>query len=931
MNSKINQFSQILPRLTTNPNPNPTNFDIVNKFASSTGSKPKTIQNLQSIGHDQIIPTTPPNNNLFQGKSPICSPETDEQITPFNTPQTIVNGPTQIQEVIKPLHQSNTPTALTHHTTSDEFIKHIEKLFNSQTQPESENKKLLFRFEFTKEAALHNAIVLEQYNFDIKQAIISQSSSQVMFGSEFRKPTDLEPFLSEHPNWKELELILSHGADFPLTPITQEQRSIDNKFHKERGNHKSALRNKDTLDKIIQEDVERGFALPLPVELLSYIPNASLAPLGCQEQETINERGERIPKFRMTHDQTFPGPSLLSVNLRVIQDNLPMCMYSYVLMRTLHYIVHLRHRHPTTKIFISKYDIDAAYRRCHLSGKTAAECLTIHNNILLMALRMTFGGSPCPSLWGIISETIADICNTLLNCKQWDHKSLYDNITNSIRHSSPLPESIPFHKAKELSVKIPINDTGKVDIYIDDTIAITPDLPGRVERMNAAVPLAIRILSRPLNETDEIPRKDIISLKKFQAEACPEEIKTVLGWTINTRSLSISLPTEKFLKWSNEIESLINSKKVSSKQLESTLGRINHFANILSIIRHFLGRIRQALWRASKHKWTTLKLCEKTDLHLILKFMVEANQGISINNLVFRKPTIILRSDASEFGIGGYNILSGRAWRLELPVDCRLRTSLNSLEFIACVISIWIESIMNSIPDESCILSQTDSSSATGWLRKSNFSDLEDEVVQMTTARHLAYTMLSCKSCLYSQWFPGDENQVSDSLSRDFQLNNEELTHLITTFLPEQVPFGFHLCPLPEEIVSWLTLLLRNQPFKEQWSKQPTRSKLSRGLDTKLISNPLASSKTGTWTTLPNTKNTKYSAPLVQQSEMVDFLNKTNLINQDQLDPPSIMWHRPTSWLIDQTQDWTQMGNLHSFYNAKSEVTKTQTTQKHNK
>jgi hypothetical protein len=60
-------------------------------------------------------------------------------------------------------------------------------------------------------------------------------------------------------------LILSHGADFPLTPITQEQRSIDNKFHKERGNHKSALRNKDTLDKIIKEDVECGFALPLPV------------------------------------------------------------------------------------------------------------------------------------------------------------------------------------------------------------------------------------------------------------------------------------------------------------------------------------------------------------------------------------------------------------------------------------------------------------------------------------------------------------------------------------------------------------------------------------------------------------------------------------------------------------------------------------------
>jgi hypothetical protein len=45
------------------------------------------------------------------------------------------------------------------------------------------------------------------------------------------------------------------------------------------------------------------------------IPNASLAPLGCQTQESINEFGERITKHRMTHDQTFPGPSGKSVNL----------------------------------------------------------------------------------------------------------------------------------------------------------------------------------------------------------------------------------------------------------------------------------------------------------------------------------------------------------------------------------------------------------------------------------------------------------------------------------------------------------------------------------------------------------------------------------------------------------------------------------------
>lgn len=84
-------------------------------------------------------------------------------------------------------------------------------------------------------------------------------------------------------------------------------------------------------------------------------------------------------------------------------------MYSYVLLRTLHYIAHLRHRHTSTKIYINKFDLYSAYRHCQFSGQTASECLTIYNKLLLMALRMTFGGSPCPALWGFISDTLADL------------------------------------------------------------------------------------------------------------------------------------------------------------------------------------------------------------------------------------------------------------------------------------------------------------------------------------------------------------------------------------------------------------------------------------------------------------------------------------------------------------------------------------------
>ncbi len=118
--------------------------------------------------------------------------------------------------------------------------------------------------------------------------------------------------------------------------------------------------------------------------------------------------------------------------------------------------------------------------------------------------------------------------------------------------------------------------------------------------------------------------------------------------------------------------------------------------------------------------------------------------------------------------MGGYNAITGRAWRWELPLELRLRTSINSLEFLSSIITIWIDISLGIIQPEDCILSQTDSSLAAGWLRKTNFADSQDEGIQLQTARKLATLLIDSQSCIYSQWFLGELNNVSDSLSRDF-------------------------------------------------------------------------------------------------------------------------------------------------------------------
>lgn len=292
-----------------------------------------------------------------------------------------------------------------------------------------------------------------------------------------------------------------------------------------------------------------------------------------------------------------------------------------------------------------------------------------------------------------------------------------------------------------------------------------------------------------------------------------------------------------------------------------------------------------------------------------------------MNNLTFRKPTQIYRSDSSEFGMGGYNITSGVAWRFELPVDCRLRTSINSLEFIACTINIWVDIFHDTLDPESCLLSQTDSSSASGWLRKSNFADKVDEAVQLSTARKLADLIIKSESCLYSQWFSGEQNSISDALSRDFHIPSSHLAFLLQSHFPEQAPFGLTILPLPPDIVSWLTCLLLSQPQKEPWSKEQTRSKFALGLASNYTYTPSDCLQTPTSTISPKIKRSKYSAPLPTQSEKADFVlrNVVNLSNQTPSEPPWTAWLRPSSWLTEQTQGSTEKRNLRSFYNASSE------------
>ncbi|KAI2505693.1 hypothetical protein MHU86_8752 [Fragilaria crotonensis] len=695
-----------------------------------------------------------------------------------------------------------------------------------------------FRFEWTPAATAHNLGILRRFQFDWCAALAAQPFSTLTPGSEFRPADVLAPLLSRHPLWPRFRERITAGADFPLLPITDTDRRTDVVAALARGNHKSARGHEAKLLDMLRDEVRRGWQLPLPREAALELPNCEVAPLGITEQHTIDEDGNRVPKLRLTHDQSFnmTRGAKRSVNDRVDVSQLTPARFGRALSRLLHSVCFLRRRFPQERLLLTKVDCKSAYRRIHLQPNTAAKSCTCIAGVLLMALRMTFGGSPNPSQWSDVSEVVADLANDLVRREDWDETEWWapqqellssDKAIDNDQGFVQLDDN--FEPAFEMSVDVSLrDDSPRFDCYLDDSFGV-----GREHdraKLEAAVPLALHLVGRPTGDNESFPRDDLLSTSKFLAEAKASERKIILGWVVNTRTFTVSLPTDKHRAWTNDLQQMRTQpgQRATSKDLEAMIGRLNHAAFVIPNSRPFLGRLYRAGERARDCGSVKLSQAQLDDLALWERFLDDAVRGLSINRLVCRWPTRIVRVDACPQGLGGYGLQSGIAWRLQLGPDLIGRGSLNALEFLAALIGIWVEHQLGpEMAIDDVLLSQGDSTSATGWMSKSSFGD--ECPILLAVARRLASYLADHELSHYSQWFPGKENSVADALSRDFNLNDEEIVSLVQKNFAEQVPPSFRIIPLPGAMITSVGELLRLQPKTQQLPTTPVPSASAAG------------------------------------------------------------------------------------------------------
>ena len=802
----------------------------------------------------------------------------------------------------------------TTHQSSCSIVNAVSQLL----QTSSPLKEPVIRFDISPEAAHHNFILLQGFNFDLDRLLQSTKPNvcATSYGSEFKAVNELDLLFQHHPRWKNLRPKLLQGSSWNLSPIDETTRKKDLEFSLDRGNHQSAKRNHDFLSKALEKEITKGWELIVPLSKAQKIPNLVLSPMGVAEQLGVTSTGDFATKKRVTHDLSFPGNSSEeSVNSRCVDDDWEPCMFGHALLRIIHRIVHLRKLHPSKIIWIRKEDLKSAYRRMHVNGKTALQAavqMKINGiDFILIPLRLPFGGSICPSEFCLLSDMMTDAINDLLASKDWNPREVHSNYVVQIPPPKKLPDDIPFEKAQDLSVIIEEGDICKADVFIDDVITVGVDMDDNLERIVAAPCSIMHAMAHNDNELlSSIPRQNIIADDKNEAEGAPEEVKIVLGWVLNTRLLITSLPSHKYKAWSSQVLSFLSRKSANAKDLRSVLGRLENVAIIIPMFGHFLNNIRATEIQASITK-RNQKISKRAhdDFKLALKFITRAYNGVNMNNITFRAPTKIYINDASEHGLGGF-ATHGRAWAWNIPKKLQGRAHINLLEFLSQLISIWIDVLEKRTKPLDCILAMGDNTASMGWLRRSNFRENEEGdtewIAKQKVARKVAELVLDSETCLYRQWFKGAQNTVADSLSRDaFLISNKSHSKLLHLTASAQVPPNFEIRPVPEQICSFVSSILQLLPVQKQRLKAQKPSELLLSNLGKLSSSELESINS-TWmasqdsnkTSLCQLSHKPYEKPLsLHQIEKIWW--------REQSTPPSHMWLRPSGQTTGQTQDWT--------------------------
>ena len=207
----------------------------------------------------------------------------------------------------------------------------------------------------------------------------------------------------------------------------------------------------------------------------------------------------------------------------------------------------------------------------------------------------------------------------------------------------------------------------KTLIYLDDLIGYTSDLQ-EAQRQYQAVVRVMEDLGLPLAQNKMTP---------------PTKCITWLGIRINFVDKTLSIPQEKVEETLKDFDKLSKRRAMSTKDLQSIAGRINHIGKACRPARLFMARILAYL-RGHPQGYTTVPNSVKADLRWFVEFLPHYN-GISV--IPSAQPAFSIEADSCLKGGGALG--DGHCYMFEYQPPLS-EGHISQLEAVNCMAAIRI-------------------------------------------------------------------------------------------------------------------------------------------------------------------------------------------------------------------------------------------------
>ena len=652
---------------------------------------------------------------------------------------------------------------------------------------------------------------------------------------EHRRPrSDLHPNVKDlpHPASRLLHRYQQHGVPIRFHTPPWNQSQIDRAL--DRGPHRSCHEHIDFLEEEFIDMINKGYWVVLPYSQCKDLPGLRLSPPGVVPQRN------RRPRWIVDY-------SWWGVNDETIKSFAPLAAMQFgkALDRILRHI--LLANPANGPLYLLKLDLSDGFYRINLSPHDIPKLGVVFPTLpgeeprIALPLVLPMGWTSSPPCFSAATETAADITNGHLQHLPYvlPRPHPFDTLaatmdivapsspsnTNSSSATSPspsLPSATLLPSRRDPFLPSSPRPTAYVDVFVDDFIAICQ---GETQKSHVRRHLLHTVdnVFRPNDFYDNAFRKDPVSLKKLRkGDVSWNTVKDVLGWVIDTTSLTIHLPDHRIQRLGKILDSVpATQKRLSVKKWHQILGELRSMALALPGSRNMFGHMQDALRSATKGRLTLRKGVHSAlnDFRWMLNDIT--NRPTRIAEVVPLSASALGFHDASGIGAGGVwfpdpsldsrmpgNTSTGTPilWRYQWPdhiqrllvsddnphgtitnSDLELAGGLLHLEAIAQHYDVR----------ERTILSKTDNLATLFWQRKGSATTTKapSSILRLfgIHQRHHRYVPRH-------DYIAGPSNPIADDASRLFHLSNSQLVHRFNTSYPQK--HSYKIVTLPSAMVS---------------------------------------------------------------------------------------------------------------------------------